>query len=63
MAETPQNKIDENGDSDARRKFREALERKESATRSRKAHEEGRLRVKGMSGQAGQKRYFRRKTG
>ncbi|MFF5449599.1 DUF5302 domain-containing protein [Streptomyces sp. NPDC012888] len=48
---------------DAKDKFREALERKANSSRSRLAHEEGRLRVKAMSGTAGQKRYFRRKTG
>ncbi|MBT2541063.1 DUF5302 domain-containing protein [Streptomyces sp. ISL-44] len=48
---------------DAKEKFREALERKSNATRARTAHEEGRIKVKNMSGSAGQKRYFRRKTG
>ncbi|MEV6173472.1 DUF5302 domain-containing protein [Streptomyces sp. NPDC051954] len=60
MTETPQNNSSEN---EARRKFREALERKEKTGRSRQAHEEGRRKVKGMNGPAGQKRYFRRKTG
>ncbi|MER7468046.1 DUF5302 domain-containing protein [Streptomyces sp. NPDC097981] len=60
MTDTPQSNAEEN---DARRKFREALERKGNSSRARQAHEDGRLRVKGMSGQAGQKRYFRRKTG
>ncbi|GAT85048.1 hypothetical protein STXM2123_5749 [Streptomyces sp. F-3] len=46
-----------------RDKFREALERKKSMSRARQAHEEGRLKVKSMSGPAGKKRYFRRKTG
>ncbi|MEU9445590.1 DUF5302 domain-containing protein [Streptomyces sp. NPDC048304] len=60
MAETPQNNVEQDG---TRKKFREALERKGDLNRSRQAHEDGRLRVKGMSGPAGQKRYFRRKTG
>ncbi|MGQ5640637.1 MULTISPECIES: DUF5302 domain-containing protein [unclassified Streptomyces] len=60
MAETPQNNVEQDG---ARKKFREALERKGDLNRARQAHEDGRLRVKGMSGPAGQKRYFRRKTG
>ncbi|MFJ2900595.1 DUF5302 domain-containing protein [Streptomyces sp. NPDC087218] len=50
-------------ENDPRQKFREALERKSNATKSRQAHEEGRLKVKNMSGTAGKKRYFRRKTG
>ncbi|MGW3990617.1 DUF5302 domain-containing protein [Streptomyces sp. NPDC004830] len=50
-------------DGDNRAKFREALARKANANQARQAHEDGRLRVKGMSGPAGQKRYFRRKTG
>ncbi|MFJ9646101.1 DUF5302 domain-containing protein [Streptomyces sp. NPDC004244] len=55
--------FDEGIDQDAKEKFREALERKSGSSRSRLAHEDGRLRVKAMSGSAGQKRYFRRKTG
>ncbi|MFF0885050.1 DUF5302 domain-containing protein [Streptomyces sp. NPDC003456] len=53
---------DNSFEADDRAKFREALVRKANASRSRQAHEEGRLRVKGMSGPAGKKRYFRRKT-
>ncbi|MFJ8547244.1 DUF5302 domain-containing protein [Streptomyces sp. NPDC093586] len=60
MAEIPETNSFENDD---RAKFREALSRKANANRARQAHEDGRLRVKGMSGPAGQKRYFRRKTG
>ncbi|MET7509482.1 MULTISPECIES: DUF5302 domain-containing protein [Streptomyces] len=60
MTETPNGNAEEQS---ARDKFREALERKQNQTRARQAHEEGRLKVKGMSGQAGKKRYFRRKTG
>ncbi|MEU9235765.1 DUF5302 domain-containing protein [Streptomyces subrutilus] len=48
---------------DAKDKFRAALERKANASRARTAHEEGRMKVKNMSGSSGQKRYFRRKTG
>ncbi|GAA0918130.1 DUF5302 domain-containing protein [Streptomyces thermoalcalitolerans] len=46
-----------------RDKFREALERKKKMSRARRAHEEGRMKVKSMSGPAGKKRYFRRKAG
>jgi hypothetical protein len=60
MTDKPLVDVEEN---DPRQKFREALERKSSATKSRQAHEEGRLKVKNMSGAAGKKRYFRRKTG
>ncbi|MGC5040126.1 MULTISPECIES: DUF5302 domain-containing protein [unclassified Streptomyces] len=60
MAETPSNNAEEKT---ARDKFREALERKQNQTRSQQAHEEGRMKVKSMSGQAGRKRQFRRKTG
>jgi hypothetical protein len=59
MAEIPE---ENSFEVDDRAKFREALVRKANATRSREAHEQGRLRVKGMSGPAGQKRFFRRKT-
>lgn len=54
---------DNSFEDDDRAKFREALVRKANANQARQAHEEGRLRVKGMSGPAGKKRYFRRKTG
>jgi|UniRef100_A0AAU3HUE4 type II secretory pathway component HofQ len=60
MAETPENNSTEN---ENRRKFREALARKRNTNRDRQAHEDGRLKVKGMSGPAGQKRQFRRKSG
>ncbi|OIK04279.1 DUF5302 domain-containing protein [Streptomyces monashensis] len=60
MTEKPEETPDENAD---REKFREALERKAQESHARKAHEEGRLKVRNMSGPAGKKRYFRRKTG
>ncbi|MGC2997758.1 DUF5302 domain-containing protein [Streptomyces sp. G35A] len=60
MAETPSSNTE---DKSAREKFREALERKQNRMRSQQAHEEGRMKVKSMSGQAGRKRYTRRKTG
>ena len=60
MAEIPENN---SAESENRRKFREALTRKQTTNRDRQAHEDGRLKVKGMSGPAGQKRQFRRKTG
>lgn len=60
MTDTPRIDAEEG---DARQKFREALERKGHTDRAKQAHEEGRLKVKNMSGAAGKKRYFRRKTG
>ncbi|PRH80832.1 hypothetical protein C6N75_02005 [Streptomyces solincola] len=48
---------------DDKLKFKRALEQKSRLTRNQQAHEEGRMRVKNMSGAAGQKRFFRRKTG
>ncbi|MER5503367.1 MULTISPECIES: DUF5302 domain-containing protein [unclassified Streptomyces] len=60
MTDKPLVDFEEN---DPRQKFREALERKANATKSKQAHEEGRMKVKNMSGPAGKKRYFRRKTG
>ncbi|MFD5914290.1 DUF5302 domain-containing protein [Streptomyces massasporeus] len=60
MADTPPaNSAEE----EAKRRFREAVERKSRMSRTRAAHEEGRLKVKDLSGGAGQKRFFRRKTG
>ncbi|MFJ2502344.1 DUF5302 domain-containing protein [Streptomyces sp. NPDC087539] len=65
MTDTPRIAEEVEGveENDAREKFREALERKSNTNRARQAHEEGRLKVKNMSGTAGKKRYFRRKTG
>ncbi|MET8578894.1 DUF5302 domain-containing protein [Streptomyces sp. NPDC005012] len=60
MAETPDTNAQE---TEVQRKFREALERKSRASQAKQAHEEGRLKVKGMSGPAGKKRFIRRKTG
>ncbi|MER6120906.1 hypothetical protein E6R60_35960 [Streptomyces sp. A0642] len=60
MTDTPRIDVEEGDD---RQKFREALERKSNVDRAKQAHEEGRLKVKNMSGAAGKKRYFRRKTG
>ncbi|MCP3771635.1 MULTISPECIES: DUF5302 domain-containing protein [Streptomyces] len=60
MTETPSSNAEEKSTQD---RFREALERKQNQTRSQQAHEDGRMKVKSMSGQSGRKRYFRRKTG
>ncbi|MER5843962.1 MULTISPECIES: DUF5302 domain-containing protein [Streptomyces] len=60
MADTPPAN---NAEEEAKRRFQEALEKKARASQSRTAHEEGRLKVKNMSGSSGQKRFFRRKTG
>ncbi|MFC7898301.1 DUF5302 domain-containing protein [Streptomyces sp. NPDC057381] len=48
---------------DTKRRFQEALERKAAVSRSRQAHEDGRLKLKGFSGPKGQNRTFRRKSG
>lgn len=50
-------------ESDVKRKFREALERKKQSGQERRAHEEGRSKINGMRRPAGQKRNFRRKAG
>ncbi|MFC9652994.1 MULTISPECIES: DUF5302 domain-containing protein [unclassified Streptomyces] len=59
MSDTPER----NAAEDAKRRFKEALERNSRASRAQEAHENGRVKVKNMSGPAGQKRFFRRKTG
>ncbi|MCX5381148.1 DUF5302 domain-containing protein [Streptomyces sp. NBC_00091] len=60
MTDTPENHAAE---SDGKRKFREALERKARTARSQQANHEGRLKLKGYSGPNGQNRSFRRKAG
>ncbi|MDX2531381.1 DUF5302 domain-containing protein [Streptomyces europaeiscabiei] len=60
MADTPPANHAEEA---AKRRFQEALEKKARSSQARTAHEEGRLKVKNMSGNAGQKKFFRRKTG
>ncbi|MGW7287642.1 DUF5302 domain-containing protein [Streptomyces sp. NPDC054847] len=60
MADTPQNDAVED---DARRKFREALERKDRKGASRQAQGDIQARIQGSTNPAGGKRYFRRKTG
>ncbi|MEV3915022.1 DUF5302 domain-containing protein [Streptomyces canus] len=52
-----------NSEQDQKEKMKQALQRKERARQERVAHEEGRLKIKSMSGPAGNKRFFRRKTG
>ncbi|WP_327358806.1 DUF5302 domain-containing protein [Streptomyces sp. NBC_01304] len=54
---------DSSSQTEAKDKFKKALEAKTRASRNKQAHEDGRMRVKNMSGPAGQKRFFRRKTG
>ncbi|MEU6475110.1 DUF5302 domain-containing protein [Streptomyces flaveolus] len=61
MADTPPANHAE--EEEAKRRFQEALEKKARTSQARAAHEEGRLKVKNMSGNAGQKKFFRRKTG
>ncbi|MGW7411694.1 DUF5302 domain-containing protein [Streptomyces sp. NPDC054863] len=60
MTETPQN---HSAEAEVRAKFKEALERKARVSQAAQAHEEGRSKVRNMSGPAGQKRRFRRKSG
>ena len=60
MTDTPSNDANEESTRD---KFREALKRKNNPPPTQQAHEQGRMKVKGMSGQSGKKRYIRRKTG
>jgi hypothetical protein len=60
MTEQPERNAAE---SDAKRKFREALERKANNARSRRAHLEVRLKTKGNGGAGNGTRQFRRKSG
>jgi hypothetical protein len=60
MADTPPAN---NAEEEAKRRFQAALEKKSRTSQARAAHEEGRLKIKNLSGNAGQKRFFRRKTG
>ncbi len=46
-----------------KRKFREALDKKNAASRTGEAHLNGESVVHGAHGQAGHKREFRRKSG
>ncbi len=46
-----------------KRKFREALDKKNAANRTGEAHLDGESVVHGAHGQAGRKREFRRKSG
>ncbi|MFJ5264984.1 DUF5302 domain-containing protein [Streptomyces sp. NPDC088387] len=52
-----------NDDTEAKRKFQEALQRKASASKSREAHQGGRGKIGGFNGPRGQQRTFRRKSG
>ncbi|WP_338673631.1 DUF5302 domain-containing protein [Streptomyces sp. SCSIO 30461] len=60
MTNTPE---DNAAETDAKRKFREALERKSRNARSQQAHHEARLKINGSSGPAHQNQSFRRKAG
>ncbi|HPT95676.1 MAG TPA: DUF5302 domain-containing protein [Microbacteriaceae bacterium] len=48
---------------DVKRKFREALEKKNNSQRKGEAHLEGSSGAQGVHGPAGHKREFRRKSG
>ena len=48
---------------DVKRRFREALERKQAQTKARAAHEDRGSKVHNAHGPAGGKREFRRKSG
>jgi hypothetical protein len=50
-------------ESDVKRKFKEALERKSQGTQARKAHDEGLSKINGVQSPAARKQTFRRKTG
>ncbi|WP_055555804.1 DUF5302 domain-containing protein [Streptomyces sp. NBRC 110028] len=50
-------------ESDVKRKFREALERKKLLSRERRAHEDARSKVNGTSRKGAKKPNFRRKAG
>lgn len=50
-------------ETDAKRKFQEALERKSRNARSQQAHHEARLKINGASGLNRQNRNYRRKSG
>jgi hypothetical protein len=57
-------KVEQTGaESDVKRKFKEALERKNQAAQARKAHDEGLSKVNGTQGPTARKQNFRRKTG
>ncbi|GGT00012.1 MULTISPECIES: DUF5302 domain-containing protein [Streptomyces] len=60
--ETPETEK-ETVDSETKRKFQEALQRKAGVSRSQQAHQDGRLKAKGTGGPKGQSRNFRRKSG
>lgn len=60
MTDTPESNAAE---TEAKRRFREALERKSRTARSQQAHQEGRLKIKSFNGPKGQNRNFRRKSG
>ncbi|MET8755876.1 DUF5302 domain-containing protein [Streptomyces sp. NPDC059104] len=60
MTDTPENHAAE---TDSKRKFREALERKVRTNRSQQAHLEGRSKINGLNGPNVQNRNFRRKAG
>jgi hypothetical protein len=64
VTDTQENNAAENEpESEEKRKFREALERKSRTNRSQEAHLEGRQKIKGLNGPKGQSRNFRRKSG
>ncbi|MFJ8888281.1 DUF5302 domain-containing protein [Streptomyces sp. NPDC102402] len=60
MTDKPENNSVE---TDAKRKFQEALERKSRNARSQQAHHEARLKINGSSGLNRQNRNYRRKAG
>ncbi|MFI0507815.1 DUF5302 domain-containing protein [Streptomyces albogriseolus] len=60
MTEQPEQNTTE---SEARLKFRQALERKANNARSQRAHLESRLKIKGSGGANNSTRRFRRKSG
>ncbi|MGP2439332.1 DUF5302 domain-containing protein [Streptomyces sp. JW3] len=64
MTDSPEKKTEKTDEqTEAKRKFQEALERKARASRSQQAHQDGRQKIKGLNGPKGQSRNFRRKSG
>jgi len=54
---------DQHAEDETKRKFREALEKKNAQSRTGEAHLDGKGAVHEPHGRAGQKREFRRKSG
>jgi len=60
MTDTPERN---DAQQEAKRRFRQALERKEHASLAKAAQEEGRMKARAAGGPAARKRFHRRRTG